>query len=107
MIPLEDQPRDIALGGAERRLAIADPGHHVEFYVYEFGPGTAHNRMPSRHRGVEYGLVLSGSRTVIIDDIEHQMSAGDAIHFSGETGHLIKNDSAEPARAVWFNLNRV
>ncbi|SED91682.1 helix-turn-helix domain-containing protein [Rhodococcus koreensis] len=103
----EDQRRDLTSGGACRTLAITDPDMRLEFYVYDFEPGTASASAPTTHHGVEYGINLSGSISVEIDGREFPLAPGDAVQYSTQVRHLMKNTGDSPAKAVWLNISRL
>jgi uncharacterized cupin superfamily protein len=50
--------------------------------------------------------VLSGTLHVIVGFEEYVLEAGDSITFSSSTPHLLKNESDEPARAIWVVRDR-
>lgn len=101
------QRRDVTTGGAGRTLIIADPETRLEFIVYDFEPGTASAASPTIHNGLEYGLALSGQIEVEVDGQTHVLEQGDAIRYSTESGHLMRNTGTEPARGVWVNISRL
>ncbi|MFE7420280.1 helix-turn-helix domain-containing protein [Rhodococcus sp. NPDC057529] len=103
----EDQRRDLTSGGASRTLAITDPDMRLEFYVYDFEPGTASAGAATTHPGVEYGINLSGTISVEIDGAEYPLAPGDAVQYSTQSRHLMKNTGDTPAKAVWLNISRL
>ncbi|UTM38014.1 cupin domain-containing protein [Rhodococcus pyridinivorans] len=107
VIKHEDQRCDITSGGACRTLAITDPDMRLEFYVYDFAPGTASASAPTTHHGVEYGINLSGHLSVEIDGQEFSLAPGDAVQYSTQVRHLMKNVGDTPAKAVWLNVSRL
>jgi len=102
-----DQHESVTAGNAQRRLAINNPDLNVEIYVDTYEPGTAHNRVPSQHRGHEFGIVVEGTLQVALDDETYDVFRGDSIQFAAKRNHLIRNAGDSTARAVWVNLRRL
>ena len=101
------QRRDTTTGGAGRTLLLADPETRLEFLIYDFEPGTASAAEPTMHGGMEYGVNLSGQIEVEIDGQVVVLEEGDAIRYSTESRHLMRNAGPMPARAVWINISRL
>lgn len=101
------QRRDMTTGGAGRTLVIADPEVRLELTIYEFAPGTASAASPTTHNGMEYGLNLGGQIEVEVDGQTHVLEEGDAIRYSTDSGHLMRNAGTVPARGVWVNISRL
>ncbi|NRQ48712.1 helix-turn-helix domain-containing protein [Aeromicrobium stalagmiti] len=87
-----------------KRLADMPADHHVQFLLTEYDPGSdsAPGDSPQRHPGDDYGYVLEGTLTVEIDGKQRELSAGEAIHLSGDVPHRLRNTTGELVRAVWF-----
>lgn len=81
---------------------------HVDFlYVtYEVGGASSPADAYQRHKGQEWGYVLSGTLTVNIGFDVFVVGPGDAITFDSSVPHRLSNDGDEPVRAVWFVLGR-
>jgi transcriptional regulator with XRE-family HTH domain len=81
---------------------------HVDFlYVtYEVGGASSPTDAYQRHKGQEWGYVLSGTLTVNIGFDVFVLGPGDAITFDSSVPHRLSNDGDEPVRAVWFVLGR-
>ena len=75
----------------------------VEFIeaTYEPGGASSTDGQLVRHSGQEFGCVLSGTLHVVVGFEEYVLEAGDSITFPSSTPHLLKNESDEPARAIW------
>lgn len=80
------------------------------FVTYEPGrdAGTAHpgERPTARHRGTEYGYLISGRLAVEVGDEAFELGPGDSIVFASETPHRFRAVGEEPTSAVWWNLGR-
>lgn len=62
---------------------------------------------PFAHPGEEFGYVLKGTLTMIIDGHEHELGPGDGIHFSSRTSHTWENRGRVPVVAVWVVTPRI
>jgi transcriptional regulator with XRE-family HTH domain len=80
----------------------------VEFIeaTYEPGGASSTDGQLVRHSGQEFGCVLSGTLHVVVGFEEYILEAGDSITFPSSTPHLLKNESDEPARAIWVVRDR-
>jgi quercetin dioxygenase-like cupin family protein len=86
-----------------RRLGGTPPDHRVQFLMTEYEPGadSAPGDSPQRHPGDDYGYVLEGTLTVVIEGRERLLTAGQAIFMRGDVPHRLLNRSDSLARAVW------
>jgi transcriptional regulator with XRE-family HTH domain len=84
--------------------------HHedVDFLhvVYEVGGASAPEERMMRHRGREYGIVLSGRLCVQLGFERHELGAGDSIAFDSTQPHRLWNDGDEPVHGIWFVVGR-
>lgn len=55
------------------------------------------------HGGQEFGFVLSGGFTLIVDGHERQLSEGDAFYFDSSLPHGYRNEGEREARVLWVN----
>ena len=80
----------------------------VEFIEATYQPGGASSTDGQlvRHSGQEFGCVLSGTLHVVVGFEEYVLEAGDSITFPSSTPHLLKNETDEPARAIWVVRDR-
>ncbi len=53
------------------------------------------------HDGEEFIYVLEGQISMSLDGIEHELSAGDTIHFPSSIRHRWHNPTDRPARLIW------
>ena len=83
---------------------LADLGDHVDFLLTEYEPGadSAPADTPQRHKGNDYGYVLEGTLTVIINGRRRRVKAGRAIAMRGDVPHRLLNETDELVRAIWF-----
>jgi transcriptional regulator with XRE-family HTH domain len=99
----------IRLGsGVQWERLTTESLRHVDFlYVtYEVGGASSPEDSYQRHKGQEWGYVLSGTLTVNIGFDEFVLVPGDAITFDSAVPHRLSNLGDEPVRAIWFVLGR-
>jgi mannose-6-phosphate isomerase-like protein (cupin superfamily) len=88
----------------ERTLAVPPPSHGTKIRINEFAPGHLDERglQSPVHRtaSVDYGIVLSGEITLVLDDSEVTLRAGDIVVQRG-TDHAWANRGTETARVVF------
>ena len=84
----------------ERALAVPPPPCGTKIRVNTFAPGHLDERglQSPVHRtsSVDYGIVLSGEITLVLDDSEVTLRAGDVVVQRG-TDHAWANRGSEPA----------
>ncbi len=93
-----------AAEGVSRRLVHTDVEHDLEMVINEYEPGTSSSKTPVHHDGMEFGLIISGTLTVSLDDAEYVLEPGDGIAYSSITPHVLTNNGLVKARAVWINV---
>lgn len=59
-----------------------------------------------RHRGREYGVVISGRLLVEVGGREYLLEPGASIAFDSSIPHRIVNACDETTRAIWLTLGR-
>jgi transcriptional regulator with XRE-family HTH domain len=80
------------------------PHPHVDFLLITYEPGgtSSSNGGLMRHRGCEYGYLLSGALVLTLGFEELRLVPGDSVSFESSTPHRYRNDGSEPAVGVWF-----
>jgi transcriptional regulator with XRE-family HTH domain len=76
------------------------------FVTYEVGGASSPADAFQRHKGQEFGYVLSGALRLNIGFDEHLLGPGDSITFDSSTPHRLSNAGDTPVTAVWFLLGR-
>jgi mannose-6-phosphate isomerase-like protein (cupin superfamily) len=88
----------------ERTLAVPPPRHGTKIRINEFAPGHLDERglQSPVHRtaSIDYGIVLEGEITLILDDSEVTLGSGDIVVQRG-TDHAWANRGDQPARVVF------
>lgn len=62
---------------------------------------TVRPETPYRHEGEEFAWVVRGELVYIVEGREYLLRPGDCIHVVSSTLHALRNDTDEPAQAVW------
>jgi mannose-6-phosphate isomerase-like protein (cupin superfamily) len=87
-----------------RTLAVPPPPRGTKIRINEFAPGhlDAHGLQSPVHRtaSIDYGIVLEGEITLVLDDSEVVLRAGDVVVQRG-TDHAWANRSDAVARVVF------
>jgi quercetin dioxygenase-like cupin family protein len=88
----------------ERTLAVPPPPRGTKIRVNEFAPGhlDEHGLQSPVHRtaSVDYGIVLEGEITLVLDDSEVTLGSGDIVVQRG-TDHAWANRGTVTARVVF------
>ena len=90
----------------ERMAAWEEPDVEFMIAVYGVGGSSSADGKLMRHRGREFGLVLSGTLNVTVGFEDHVLGPGDSITFQSTTPHRLHNDGPVEVRAVWVTLGR-
>lgn len=80
------------------------PHTHVDFLLITYEPGgtSSSNGGLMRHRGCEYGYLISGELVLTLGFDELRLRPGDAVSFESTTPHRYRNEGQVPAVGVWF-----
>lgn len=62
---------------------------------------TVRPERPYRHKGEEFAWVVRGELVYMVEGREYRLGPGDCIHVASSTLHALRNDTDEPAQAVW------
>ncbi|MBK5266412.1 MAG: cupin domain-containing protein [Acidimicrobiia bacterium] len=74
--------------------------------IYEVGGASTPDTTLMRHHGREYGYIVSGTLSVQIGFVRHDLGPGDSIAFDSTEPHRLFNDGDVPVRAIWFVAGR-
>ena len=87
--------------GGLRPVGTVDPDGTV-FRLVEYGPGVT----PRNHRteSVDYAVVLEGEITLLLDDSDVVLRAGDVVIQRG-TNHAWSNRSGKPVRMLYILID--
>ena len=84
---------------------LADGGRHDAdplMVTYEPGSSSSVEGKMMRHDALEYGLIIEGTLTLRIENDVFEIYPGDSFSFDANRLHLFENNSAKPARGIWF-----
>jgi mannose-6-phosphate isomerase-like protein (cupin superfamily) len=97
-----------AVDPTSRELAVPPPHKGTKIRINDFAPGHLDERglQSPVHRtaSVDYGIVLQGEITLILDDSEVTLHAGDVVVQRG-TDHAWANRSSAPARVAFILID--
>lgn len=54
------------------------------------------------HEGEEFGYVLSGSITLVLENAKYKIKKGESFYFQARTPHYIQNNGKVPAKILWI-----
>ncbi|MGW4487803.1 helix-turn-helix domain-containing protein [Amycolatopsis sp. NPDC004368] len=69
---------------------------------YEVDGSSVPGEKLTRHSGIEYGYIISGTLEVALAFDTYELHAGDSIAFDSTTPHRLTNRGDGPAEAIWF-----
>jgi len=81
------------------RLATEFPGSQLSSFILTVPPGYVSETVS--HEGEELIYILEGSITQFLDGEAMVMTAGDSLHYRGNTPHGWSNPNEAPARILW------
>ena len=55
------------------------------------------------HAGEEFGYVLEGTITVVIDEERHQVKKGESFYLECDKPHFLENNTGRQAKAIWIS----
>lgn len=90
--------------GVTRRILVLDNKNKIQMSENTYEPGTASAETTTRHRGMEFGVLIEGSLNIQIEDEVYTMECGDAIYFESHHPHRFINDTKKKARTIWVNI---
>ncbi|RLV56227.1 cupin domain-containing protein [Aeromicrobium phragmitis] len=99
----EDERRVRRVAGSEIDISLLTPdlNRQMEVTMSVLQPGEGYGREAYTHQGEEFGLVLSGTYEVTIDDVAYTLYEGDSIYFSSRLPHRTRVLGDEPAVTFW------
>ena len=101
----QDQPVFKTAEGVMRRIVHTDVSRGIEVAVNEYQPSTSSANHPVHHSGVEFGVVVSGTLILTLDEEDYTLNPGDGISYQSKVPHRFRNVSNKPAQTVWVNLD--
>lgn len=80
-------------------LSANVPGGVMTSFIIHVPPGFASEK--ASHQGEELVLVLEGQITLRLEETQLELTAGDSLHFMGETPHAFETPDTAGARLMW------
>lgn len=102
-----DQRRRISVpqtGFVQEVVSPSDPGA-IEIYEILLKPGASSGPDVYRHGGEKAGLVLAGTLTIQLEEIEYVLQPGDSFRFPSTLSHRFANPTKSEARLIWIVLS--
>jgi len=104
--PAERDAIELSSGVRWERLTAHDANVDFLHVVYDVGGSSSPDERLMRHRGREYGYVVSGRLGVQIGFERHELGPGDSIAFDSNHPHRLWNLGDEPVHGIWFVVGR-
>ncbi len=104
-----DERRGVNLSSGvrwEELTAKAEEGIDFLHTIYEVGGASTPDDSLMRHRGREYGYVISGTLGIQLGFEEYLLEPGDSIGFDSAEPHRFYNAGDEPVHAIWLVVDR-
>lgn len=86
----------------ERLANAGNRGTDPLIMTYEPGASSSAEGKLMRHAGTEYGYLLEGELTLMLDFDSFTLHVGDSVCFDSHRPHLYRNDTQHVARGIWF-----
>ena len=90
----------------ERLTPYSVPGMEFLYVRYEAGASSTAAGKHTRHQGIEFGYVTSGTLHITVGFDEVVCEPGCSIMFDAATPHRLENRGDDPAEAVWLIIGR-
>jgi transcriptional regulator with XRE-family HTH domain len=90
----------------ERLTAQSDPLVEFLYVVYDVGSASCDEQSLVRHRGTEYGYVISGRLGVRVGFDVYELNPGASISFDASAPHRLWAVGRQPAHAIWVVVGR-
>lgn len=76
--------------------------HSMEPILISIAPN-ATSQIIEPHEGEEFGYVLNGKITLVLDEEEIVVKKGQTFYLNGNTNHLLRNDNKNEAKVLWIS----
>ena len=93
----------INLGRGVQWEQLGRQAANAEFLLVTYNPGSSSstNGSLTRHKGREFGYMISGELDVNIGSAVYKVRQGDSITFPASAPHQLRNAGTEPAKVMW------
>lgn len=103
-----DRRHELRMEGAVWGRLTADHDQENDFLHVRYSPGgescPADNLI--HHRGIEYGVVVSGTLDVQVGFAQYRLEAGDSVRFESTTPHRLFNPDSVDSISIWMVVGR-
>jgi len=93
-----------AATGFTRRILVHDRSRGIEMALNTYEPGAHSDEAEHRHKGYEFGYVLTGELQVELAGTVYRLVEGDAIAYASTVPHRLHNPGPGKAVTIWVNL---
>ncbi len=90
----------------ERLTPYSVPGMEFLYVRYEVGASSTAAGKHTRHQGIEFGYMTSGTLHITVGFDEVVCDPGTSVMFDASTPHRLENRGDTPAEAVWLIIGR-
>ena len=90
----------------ERLTPYSVPGMEFLYVRYEAGASSTAAGKHTRHQGIEFGYMTSGTLHITVGFDEVVCEPGTSVMFDASTPHRLENRGDTPAEAVWLIIGR-
>jgi len=90
----------------ERLTPYSVPGMEFLYVRYEAGASSTAAGKHTRHQGIEFGYVTSGTLHITVGFDDVVCEPGSSVMFDAATPHRLENRGDAPAEAVWLIIGR-
>jgi len=85
---------------AYKTLTPFEAGRHLMAFRVTIDPESTHKKVVYRHEGEEFIYVISGRLKLQVGKKNHNLGAGETVHFNSSEKHILKNPGKEPAHLL-------
>ena len=103
-----DRRHELRMAGAVWGRLTADHDAENDFLHVVYSPGGESCPADSliHHRGLEYGIVVSGTLGVQVGFRRYELNAGDSVSFESTTPHRLHNPADVDSVSIWMVVGR-
>lgn len=83
------------------KISAVPEDHAIEAFMLEIAEGSEKGDLEYGHTGKEFGLILAGEGELVYGSERYKLKEGDAVSFSSDIPHIMKNIGDGMFRAVW------
>lgn len=99
-IPIYNTPKGVK---EELLLTISEP-QKIEPAIFELEP-LAVTEKDESHEGFEFGFVIEGQITLVLENIKHKVKKNESFFFNSNKSHyIINNSKINKAKILWIEI---